>query len=179
MLKLGSIGNLEQGTTWDGKDQRDVYQLFISYDSGKLVGLQVQYMDKESSSLLLSDVYGIMSGSNFRAIKFDYPSEYITWLKIEGTFSNGVVRLAMKTNLGKCFGPFPFKSNYEMNDEMLATGYYLGEENQFGGFYGTADKLHGLRSLGVYVKPVSSLDAALAEKSSHVAGEEALKIEWL
>ncbi|CAM8989729.1 unnamed protein product [Rhodiola kirilowii] len=152
MLKLGSIGNLEQGTTWDGKDQRDVYQLFISYDSGNLVGLQ---------------------------IKFDYPSEYITWLKIEGTFSNGVVRLAMKTNLGKCFGPFPFKSNYEMNDEMLATGYYLGEENQFGGFYGTADKLHGLRSLGVYVKPVSSLDAALAEKSSHVAGEEALKIEWL
>ncbi|CAM8986037.1 unnamed protein product [Rhodiola kirilowii] len=163
MLKLGSVGNAIQGATWDGKGQRDVYQIFISYDSGKLVGLQVQYMDEDSSSLLLSDVFGNMSGSNFRAIKFDYPEEYITWLKIDGSVT-GVVGLAMKTNLGKCFGPFPSKSNNEINDEMLATGYYLGEENQFGGFHGTADKQRGLRSLGVYVRPVSSQDAALARE---------------
>ncbi|CAM8993126.1 unnamed protein product [Rhodiola kirilowii] len=157
MHKLGPVGDSTQGVAWDGKDQRNVYQLFISYDSVKLVGLQVQYMDKESSSLLLSDVYGKMSGSNFRAIEFDYPAEYITWLKIDGSWDS-VVRLAMKTNLGKCFGPFPFESDYNINDEMLATGYYLGEKNQFGGFYGTADKQHGLYSLGVYVQPVLSLD---------------------
>uniref|UniRef100_A0A7N0UI58 Jacalin-type lectin domain-containing protein n=1 Tax=Kalanchoe fedtschenkoi TaxID=63787 RepID=A0A7N0UI58_KALFE len=112
-----------------------------------------------------------MSGSHFRAIRLDYPSEYITWVKIQGSWT-GVEWIAMKTNLGKFHGPFPFRNN-SINDNMLATGYFLGEENQFGGFHGSANET-GLRSLGVYVQPVSSLDAPVAGR---LAREEALAVD--
>uniref|UniRef100_A0A7N0UJE7 Jacalin-type lectin domain-containing protein n=1 Tax=Kalanchoe fedtschenkoi TaxID=63787 RepID=A0A7N0UJE7_KALFE len=173
LIKLGPVGMPTEGSRFDEKGRSaEVYQLFISYESDKVVGLQVQYIDEESSSLVLTDVYGKMSGSHFRAIKFDYPSEYITWVKIHGS-RYGVEWIAMKTNLGKSHGPFPSRNN-PIDDYMLATGYFLGEENQFGGFHGTGDETQGLRSLGVHVRPVSSLDAPVAGR---VAGEEALKVD--
>ncbi|KAL9670490.1 hypothetical protein QQ045_008043 [Rhodiola kirilowii] len=108
-----------------------------------------------------------MAGASFKMIKLDYPSEYITWVKIKESLSTGggIQWLAFKTNLGNMYGPFPptYRNNGSIMKEhvvnnvndLLAKEFDLGKDNQFGGFYGTSDNWR-ICSLGIYAQPVSS-----------------------
>ncbi|KAL9669825.1 hypothetical protein QQ045_007375 [Rhodiola kirilowii] len=166
MIKLGPVGNPSEGKAWDEKGRSQIYQMFISYGVDMLNGLQFQYLDK--GSLVLSDSLGNMSGSNFKLIKLDYPSEYITWVKVKKSLT-GIRWMAFKTNLGNLHGPFPptslkpdaNKKVLSEDDDMFSTGFDLGNDNQFGGFYGTFDG-NTIRSLGVYVQPMSSMKTTTA-----------------
>uniref|UniRef100_A0A7N0TSJ1 Jacalin-type lectin domain-containing protein n=1 Tax=Kalanchoe fedtschenkoi TaxID=63787 RepID=A0A7N0TSJ1_KALFE len=167
MIKLGPTGSQTTGQAWDEKGQTHVYQILLSYEISKINGLQIQYVKEGSSSLVLSDVFGSMSGPSFKSVKLDYPSEYLTWVKVQDGW-NSIDWVAFKTNLGKLHGPFPYWSG-KVDDCVLATGFHLGDDdNQFGGFHGTADA-NGLHSLGVYVRPVTSLktNSALKKHQQH------------
>ncbi|KAL9670526.1 hypothetical protein QQ045_008079 [Rhodiola kirilowii] len=157
MFKLGSVGQpcpCEYGKKWDYKGRSQVCQIFISYGDDTIYGLRFQYLDKDS--LVLSDRLGSMFGPSFKAIKLDYPSEYITWVKIKSSSrSTRVCLLAFKTNLGKLHGPFP-PTPSNPDDDMFSSGFDLGNDNQFGGFYGTSDG-YAINSLGIYVQPMSSM----------------------
>uniref|UniRef100_A0A7N0VD17 Jacalin-type lectin domain-containing protein n=1 Tax=Kalanchoe fedtschenkoi TaxID=63787 RepID=A0A7N0VD17_KALFE len=168
MIKLGPVGQPGEGKSWDEKGRSQIYQMFISYGVDMLNGLQFQYVEK--GSLVLSDPLGNMAGANFKLIKLDYPSEYITWVKIKKSLT-GIRWLAFKTNLGNLHGPFPPTSlkpdaykRISDDEDMLSTGFDLGNDNQFGGFYGTYDS-NTIRSLGIYVQPMSSMKTASASQN--------------
>ncbi|CAM8987528.1 unnamed protein product [Rhodiola kirilowii] len=169
MIKLGPVGNTRFGVTvWDEMGRSQIYQIFISYGVDDLLnGLQFQYLNC-SGSLVLSDLFGSMDGSNFKMIKLDCPSEYITWVKIKEsvwTVSGGIQWLAFKTNLGNLYGPFPptyrnrdsmKREQHVVNDvnDLFAREFDLGKDNQFGGFHGSSDRCR-ISSLGIYAHPLS------------------------
>ncbi|KAL9671374.1 hypothetical protein QQ045_008942 [Rhodiola kirilowii] len=142
-------------TQWDQKGRSRIRNIFIYYsfvpnEEGciscwKINGLQFNYVEDEGfTTLVLSDVFGSISGIGFKLIQLDYPREYITELSIYSN-ANG---LSFKTSLGKLYGQFP--------EGAMKMGYFdFGNSNQFGGLHGTADR-SGICSLGARVLQMAS-----------------------
>ncbi|KAJ9542738.1 hypothetical protein OSB04_029244 [Centaurea solstitialis] len=151
MLKLGP--KWKNGSPWDEGGNTEIVQILISYDKAKIKSIQFVYADKPTG-VRLSPVYGEPTGSYFKSVLFDYPSEYLTSMSgvcYDNYVCNGITAsIAFGTNIRK-YGPFGMSPRYcssEFNYEFGARG--------FGGFHGTAKK-SCLGSIGIYVKPIQKL----------------------
>ncbi|CAA0834859.1 Protein RESTRICTED TEV MOVEMENT 1 [Striga hermonthica] len=84
-------------------------------------------------------------------VKFDYPSEYITWVSGRlNYYGNNLRSITFGTNRRE-YGPFGKFENYDTIFDLR-----LGDDRQFGGFHGTADE-KSVRSIGVYCNPIKTL----------------------
>ncbi|XP_073133810.1 uncharacterized protein [Henckelia pumila] len=108
-------------------------------------------MYMENGRLVLSDCHGTTTAqNNFSAVKLNYPSERLTSITGRATLNyEGVVSLKIGTNCGE-YGPFG-KENGSYRE--LCCHEVI---DQFGGFYGSATS-DNLASIGVYIKPITSL----------------------
>lgn len=177
-IKIGPAGS-KNGTAWDEKGHTKIVQIFVSHDD-EINSIQFQYA--ENGAVVLSEVHGTSDGYQFDVVscfyilwfvitiaeavakiifkkshffvqvKFNHPSEYIT--KVSGYKSSNnshLCSITFGTNRGD-YGPF---GKFTSKDKEFV--YRLGEDRQFGGFHGTADN-NGVKSIGIYLKPITSLD---------------------
>ncbi|XP_074283960.1 inactive protein RESTRICTED TEV MOVEMENT 1-like [Silene latifolia] len=139
-------------------------QIFVSY--GKAINaVAFQYI--EDGKLVNSPLFGdklvtsptfgskCFNASNFAAVVFKEVAnnEYVT--RVSGAHAlngenEGLISLTIETNAG-CYGPF---GNVRKND--IKFEYSFGPGHQFGGFHGLYSP-YNLRSIGVYINPISSL----------------------
>ncbi|KAL3634656.1 hypothetical protein CASFOL_021710 [Castilleja foliolosa] len=144
-IKIGPAGCINYGHIWDAKGCDKIAQIFICHDN-EINSIQFQYV--ENGTMLLSQTFGHNNGCNFDVVKLNYPTEYITW--ISGSYSSiNLCSIRFGTNSGE-YGPF---GQSDIGKEFK---FRLGE-NQFGGFHGNANS-KGLKSIGVYLKPNTTLD---------------------
>ncbi|KAL2470278.1 Protein RESTRICTED TEV MOVEMENT 1 [Abeliophyllum distichum] len=156
MIKIGPVGS-KNGNGWDEKGRNKIVQIFISHDD-EINSLQFQYA--ENGTLVLSDCYGQTTGYKFDVVKLSHPSEYITWISgykrpwiSSYEDDSHIVSITFGTNHGT-YGPFGQSTGHDK--EFV---FQLGDNRQFGGFHGTADN-NGVKSIGVYLKPMTTLDSS-------------------
>ncbi|CAA3003911.1 Hypothetical predicted protein [Olea europaea subsp. europaea] len=159
MIKIGPVGS-QYGDEWDERGKSEIVQIFISHDD-KINSIQFQYY--ENGTLALSDSYGRTTGYKFDAVKLDHPREYITWVSgYKSSNSGHLISIAFGTNY-ETYGPF---GRFTAHDKEVA--FKLGDDRQFGGFHGTADD-NCVRSIGVYLKPMTILDSGLGRTQTYIA----------
>ncbi|KAK4388377.1 UNVERIFIED_CONTAM: hypothetical protein Scaly_1035900 [Sesamum calycinum] len=162
MIKVGAVGS-KSGNPWDEKGRNKIVQIFVSHDD-EINSIQFQYA--ENGSLVLSERYGTNDGYKFDVdqylttdrtwqVKLNHPAEYITWISGHKSYNNShLCSITFGTNHGE-YGPF---GRFNGHDKEFS--FRLGENRQFGGFHGTAD-YNSVKSIGVYLKPITTLDYSL------------------
>ncbi|KAL6571629.1 hypothetical protein OROHE_003272 [Orobanche hederae] len=154
-IELGPVGS-KDGHKWDEKDCNRIVQIFISHEDDNIRSIQFQYV--ENGTLVMSDRHGDNDngGCKFDVVELNYPAEYITWIsghRTGGSYNNcDLSSITFGTNIGK-YGPF---GQFMEDDREFC--FRLGKDNrQFGGFHGTANE-YKVKSIGVYLKPITTLD---------------------
>ncbi|XP_043714904.1 inactive protein RESTRICTED TEV MOVEMENT 1-like [Telopea speciosissima] len=157
MVKVGPHGT-RQGNPWDDKGQSMLTQIFISYDSKRVRSIQTAYL--VGGKVQLSDKHG-GDGDMFTTVKIDYPSEFLIGISgyTGALWSDYIVRsLTFETNRRK-LGPFGKEEGTHFCIQMGA------KQPVFGGFHGSSDSKY-LFSIGVYVKPMNTLEGTKLHTSS-------------
>ncbi|KAL0433929.1 UNVERIFIED_CONTAM: hypothetical protein Slati_2727200 [Sesamum latifolium] len=156
MIKVGAVGS-KNGNPWDEKGRNKIVQIFVSHDD-EINSIQFQYA--ENGSLVLSEKYGTNDGYKFDVVKLNHPAEYITWISGHKSYNNShLCSITFGTNHGE-YGPF---GRFSGHDKEFS--FRLGENRQFGGFHGTAD-YNSVKSIGVYLKPITTLDYSLNKNTT-------------
>ncbi|KAL7123762.1 hypothetical protein ABFS83_14G004000 [Erythranthe nasuta] len=149
MIKIGPAGS-KNGTAWDEKGHSKIVQIFVSHDD-EINSLQFEYA--ENGTLVLSETHGTSEGYRFDVVKLKHPAEYITYISgYKSSNNNNLCSVTFGTNRGE-YGPYG-KFTVNKDKDFI---FRLGDDRQFGGFHGTADN-NGVRSIGVYLQPITSLD---------------------
>ncbi|CAL5337954.1 unnamed protein product [Camellia sinensis] len=151
MMKTGFAQYLS-GEVWDHKGKTELVQIFISRGDYGINFLQFQYV--ENGNLVLSEPSLSMNiGNRFETVKLNYPDEFLT--SISGSYSitygYKVTSITFDTNQGR-YGPFG--QQHQCDREFI---FQMGQDRQFGGFHGST-KCGELESIGVYVKPITTLN---------------------
>ncbi|KAL7220797.1 hypothetical protein ACSBR2_013649 [Camellia fascicularis] len=151
MMKTGFTQYLS-GEVWDHKGKTELVQIFISRGDDAINFLQFQYV--ENGNLVLSEPSLSMNvGTRFNTVKLNYPDEFLT--SISGSYICGyrykVTSITFDTNRGR-YGPFG--QQHQCDREFI---FQMGQDRQFGGFHGSI-KDGSLESIGVYVKPITTLN---------------------
>ncbi|KAH6795203.1 hypothetical protein C2S52_005680 [Perilla frutescens var. hirtella] len=161
MMKIGPVGNSYGSSSWDEEGHTNIVQIFISHDEEAINSIQFQYA--ENGSLVLSKRHGVLNGeSSFDVVKLNYPTEYITWIRMRRPFDRyNLCSITFGTNHRE-YGPF---GGVKSNDREFC--FNLGQDRQFHGFHGTADE-KSIKSIGVYLKPNMTLDFSLNKNVAKV-----------
>nr|XP_016447612.1 PREDICTED: inactive protein RESTRICTED TEV MOVEMENT 1-like [Nicotiana tabacum]XP_033515393.1 inactive protein RESTRICTED TEV MOVEMENT 1-like [Nicotiana tomentosiformis] len=171
MIKVGPAGG-QKGTVWDEKGKGQIAKIFVSY-GGQICSLQFLFV--ENDKFVLSDIHVAEHNKNFTTVVLDYPSEFLTCIRgsyeIETrNYSLTYTRsITFGTNKGS-YGP------YGMNTASSGTNYVdfkfeIGDDRSFGGFHGTKSDCR-IRSIGVYVKPITSSMIASTDSQVKVKRKE-------
>uniref|UniRef100_A0A5B7CAJ3 Putative inactive protein RESTRICTED TEV MOVEMENT 1-like n=1 Tax=Davidia involucrata TaxID=16924 RepID=A0A5B7CAJ3_DAVIN len=167
MIKIGTSSG--GGEVWDDKDRSDIVQIFISWTEGTKRLNFIQFLYVENGTLVLSEKRGGMPGNKFKTVKFDYPSEFLTRLSCRGYTSycglNYVSSITFGTNRGT-YGPFG-----QAKESDTFYDFDMGQDRPFGGFYGTT-RDGRLESIGVYVRPIATLNNTTTEVEQEEEEEE-------
>ncbi|KAG8372875.1 hypothetical protein BUALT_Bualt12G0112600 [Buddleja alternifolia] len=156
LVKIGPVGN-KNGNVWEEKGKNKIVQIFISHDE-QINSIQFQYA--ENGTLVLSDRQGSNDGYKFDVVKLNHPSEYITWISGHKSYNNShLCSITFGTNNGE-YGPF---GRFTGHDKEFS--FRLGEGRQFGGFHGNSDN-NSVKSIGVYLKPNTTLDYSLQKSTT-------------
>ncbi|XP_060178955.1 inactive protein RESTRICTED TEV MOVEMENT 1-like [Lycium barbarum] len=152
MIKVGPAkGQGCSGSFWDEKGRGELAQFFVAYNG---IGVSsLQFLFYENSTLVLSDKHGSDNCNKFNAIVLDYPSEFLT--SISGQFGltygySYLKTISFCTNKGS-YGPFGSTAT----DGSDFFNFEIGNYRSFCGFHGTGHG-HGIGSIGVYVKPITT-----------------------
>ncbi|KAI8011050.1 Protein RESTRICTED TEV MOVEMENT 1 [Camellia lanceoleosa] len=148
MMKTGFAQYLS-GEVWDHKGKTELVQIFISRRDYGINFLQFQYV--KNRNLVLSEPSLSMNiGNRFETVKLNYPDEFLT--SISGSYSpSKVTSITFDTNRGR-YGPFG--QQRQIDSQFI---FQMGQDRQFGGFHGSTRDGH-LESIGVYVKPITTLN---------------------
>ncbi|PHT85770.1 hypothetical protein T459_07876 [Capsicum annuum] len=149
MVKVGPAGG-SGGTIWDEKGRDQVAGIVVTYNEYAVHALQ--FLFYENGNLVLSNKHGDHRCENFRAVLFDYSSEFIT--SISGCFRTSYDFTKLKcisfgTNKGS-YGPFGSTATSNVDTDF---NFQLGNHRLFGGFHGSKTE-YGVESIGIYVKPI-------------------------
>ncbi|PWA60882.1 jacalin-like lectin domain-containing protein [Artemisia annua] len=145
MLKLGP--KEMKGEVWDEGGKSEIVQILISHEEDTIRAMQFAYV--VDGKVLLSQIYGELTGLNFDRVTFNRPCEYLVSISGEYDIDGTLVSAAFRTNHKK-YGPFGGSDDSESGYDKFK--YKFG--SSFGGFHGSVYN-SCVHSIGVYVKPVA------------------------